>query len=187
MTDAYILDDSNFERDPLTGAPVDSKRTAWFVGPPEGDQGKWLGHAMAIAPFEAHTSINITTPPGMTTGIMISLLFQLGKWEYLKRVKVDEWIEVNPAFSDYYQRAMRQKEEMEARIKSGLASAAQAVADMELLKHDQRKYREFLDYVGYRTKRQIDVEDKKKPPKEIPDDYDLLYTDEDEKKTKKKS
>jgi len=38
------------------------------------------------------------------------------------------------------------KNELEGQIKSGLASAAQAVADYELLKHDERKYREVLDY-----------------------------------------
>ncbi|MBI2076111.1 MAG: hypothetical protein HYT72_02595 [Candidatus Aenigmarchaeota archaeon] len=139
----YLLDDANFERR-VDGEFKDRRIENWCS-----KGGKYLGHAIINGPREAQVSMNPTTPPGGTDAILISLVFQLGKWEWLGRVKFDEWIEVSPTFAQYYQITLKQKEELEARIKSGLASAAQAVADLELLKHDQRKYREFLDYFGY--------------------------------------
>ncbi|UCD03206.1 MAG: hypothetical protein JSV63_01045, partial [Candidatus Aenigmatarchaeota archaeon] len=47
---------------------------------------------------------------------------------------------------EMYGRITAKKRELQGEIKSGLASAAQAVADYELLKHDERKYREILEY-----------------------------------------
>ncbi len=139
----YLLDDANFARNE-DGSNKDLRIEKWCY-----QGGRYLGNAVFAFPREAEIgSINITTPPGGTNGIYISLLFQLGKWEWLGRMKVDEWIEVSPTFAQYYQITLRQKEEMETRIKQGLASAAQAVSDLELLKHDLRKYREFLEYFG---------------------------------------
>lgn len=140
----YLLDDSNFERED-TGEVRDPRVETWFAP----SDGRYLGDAVMSFPREAEIgSLNPTTPPGGTTGIYISLMFQLGKWEWLGRMKVDEWIEVSPTFAQYYQITLRQREEMETRIKQGLASAAQAVSDLELLKHDYRKYREFIEYFG---------------------------------------
>ncbi len=139
----YLLDDNNFARNEM-GDNKDRRVEMWCY------QGRrYQGNAIFGFPREAEIpTINITTPPGVTNNIYISLMFQLGKWEWLGRMKVDEWIEVSPTFAQYYQITMRQKEEMETRIKQGLASAAQAVSDLELLKHDTRKYREFLEYFG---------------------------------------
>lgn len=139
----YLLDDANFERN-TAGEFKDRRLERWCS-----KGGKYLGRAVINGPREAQVTMNPTTPPGGTDAIMLSLVFQWGKWEYLGRTKVDEWIEVTPTFAQYYQLTLKQKEELEGRIKAGLASAAQAVADLELLKHDQRKYREFLDYFGY--------------------------------------
>lgn len=140
----YLLDDSNFARLD-TGEVRDDRVERWFSP----RDGRYMGNAVVAFPREAELgSLNLTTPPGGTTAMYISLMFQLGKWEWLGRMKVDEWIEVSPTFAQYYQITLRQREEMETRIKQGLASAAQAVSDLELLKHDQRKYREFLEYFG---------------------------------------
>ena len=139
----------DFQRDPSSGAPR-------FLPHPK----EWLGHAVLAAPFEAHTVIDYTSPLGGTSGIYFALTFQLRKWEF-QVFKADEWIEVSPVFTQYYQLTQKQKEELEGRIKGGLASASQAVADLELLQHDQRKYREFLNYFGYRTVSELAKEDAK--------------------------
>ncbi|MBI2972020.1 MAG: hypothetical protein HYY37_06370 [Candidatus Aenigmarchaeota archaeon] len=144
---AYLLDDGNFfPRDKFNPLNLNEgqKKIEEYFGP----DGKYLGHAVCAAPFEMYTEINPTTPPGGTTGMLIGLMFQLRKWEFRNVERIDEWIEVNPVFAQLYQLTIRQKEEMESRIKSGLASAAQAVADLELIRHDYRKYKEFLDYFG---------------------------------------
>lgn len=142
---AYLLDDSNFARTD-EGEVRDERVETWF-SPADG---RYLGYGVLSFPREAELrSLNLTTPPGGTTNMYISLMFQLAKWEWLGRMKVDEWIEVSPTFAQYYQITLRQREEIETRIKQGLASAAQAVSDLELLKHDQRKYREFLEYFGF--------------------------------------
>ncbi|MBI2578221.1 MAG: hypothetical protein HYW26_00770 [Candidatus Aenigmarchaeota archaeon] len=109
---------------------------------------KNIGNLVFALPYEGHTRINPTGPPGFISGIYFSLVFQLRKWEFFVQ-KADEWIEVSPVHQQYYQLTVKQKQEVEQQIKAGLASAAQSVADLELLKHDERKYREFLDYFGY--------------------------------------
>jgi len=140
---AFILRDELFERDPVSGNLHDPTIGKYFDNP----NAKYYGHAICLVPFETFTSLNPTTPVGMTTGLMISLSFQLKKWEFAS-YKVDEWIEVNPTYNKYYQVTIKEKESIEHQIKQGLSSAAQAVADLELLKHDQRKYKEFLHYLG---------------------------------------
>lgn len=139
----WILSDKNFVREKVTGNLITGVLDDYFTTP----KGKYYGYAMCHVPYETFTSLNPTTPVGMTQGLMVSLSFQLKKWEFSNK-KIDESIEVNPTYAQYYQLTIKQKEEIESKIKQGLASAAQAVADLELLKHDQRKYQEFLDYMG---------------------------------------
>src|SRR3989304_2584927 len=112
----FILSDENFSRDPVTSEIKEGKI--------KDIRNDWLGHCLVLPPFEAYMKLDATGPPGFTTSIMFSLGFQLGKWEY-NRVKFDEWVEVNPVHAQYYQLTERQKEELEGRIKSGLASASQ--------------------------------------------------------------
>ncbi len=133
----FILE--NLDRNDLNGQPQNDD---WFE-----NSRKWLGHALCLAPFEQWTRIDFTTTAGSAMGVYYSLIFQLRKWEYFV-TKFSEDIEVSPTFSQYYQITHAQREQLEGRIKSGLASASQAVADMELLKHDLRKYKEFLEYLG---------------------------------------
>ncbi len=138
----------------------------------------WLGNAVLGMPLEAHANINFTGQPGSIMGVMYSLLFQLRKWEYFVQ-KADDWIEVSPVHAQYYQLVHKQKEDLEGRKKAGLASVSQAVADLELLKHDERKYREFLYYLGYRTKKET-IDNYKGA------DKDELNLDEDYGKVKKR-
>ncbi|MEM5804715.1 MAG: hypothetical protein QXU82_02610 [Candidatus Aenigmatarchaeota archaeon] len=91
------------------------------------------------------TELNMTAAPGVASALYYALVFQLPKWGY-NVVKVDEWIEVSPTHTEYYQRTLSQKRELEATIKQGMASTAALVSDYELAKHDLRKYREILDY-----------------------------------------
>ncbi|MBI2579846.1 MAG: hypothetical protein HYW27_03015 [Candidatus Aenigmarchaeota archaeon] len=159
----YILED--FSRDNVTGVTKVNFRRELP-----------LDRAWCLTPFEAHVRINFTGPVGSCSGIYYSLVFQLGKWEYMVE-KADEFLEVSPSHGTYYQLTHKQKEELEARIKSGLASASQAVTDMELLLHDTRRYREFLHYMGYRTKKESN-------PKYSGEDADEIdfSADSDEKK-----
>ena len=154
----YLLHDDNFKRN-ISGECIDTRAEKWsWQGGPH------VGYAMYLAPREGQTKINPTGPPGSTSIVMYSLAFQLRKWEY-KIEKADEWIEVSPVHAAYYQVTLKQKEELEGRIKSGLASAAQSVADLELLQHDARKYKEFLDYFGYdydSDKKELKLNPKKK-------------------------
>jgi hypothetical protein len=91
------------------------------------------------------TSFNFTGPPGTASAIYYALAFQLGKWGYNVE-KLNEWIEVSPTHRQYYEQTMSQKQMLEGVIKTGLSSAASAVADYELIQHDVRKYKEALDY-----------------------------------------
>ena len=124
----------------------------------------WIGHVVVAGPFEARQRIDFTGPPGSVSGIYYSLTFQLGKWEYQVH-KADEWIEVSPVHAQYYQLTQKQKEELEGKIKQGLVSVSQSVADMELLMHDKRRYLEFLHYMGYRTSNEL-IKDKKNEKRE---------------------
>jgi hypothetical protein len=161
---AYVLEDMS--RDPISGVPNKP------LGSYTHGKSPWLGHALCATPLEAHTAINFTGPVGAASAVYYSLIFQLGKWEYNGVQKFDEWIEVSPVHQAYYQLTQRQKEDLEGKIKAGLASAAQAVADYELLMHDKRKYEEMLHYMGYQTRHM--------------DDNDQIdFSDDDDEKKKK--
>src|SRR3989338_1939499 len=180
----WILDD--LSRHPLKG-DVLNKPLDRMSGP----KGEWLGHMLAAGPFEAHVQLDFTGPPGSVSGIYYSLFFQLGKWEYLVQ-KRDEWIEVSPVHAQYYQLTQKQKEDMEGKIKQGLVSVSQSVADMELLMHDRRRYHEFLHYLGYRTPDELKKEfaRQEKALQHVEEEMDEIclmeYDDPDEKKQREK-
>ena len=135
----WLLGD--FSRDPwkdtFTHRVGDVKLSSWTLDN--------LGKIVCLGPFEGHTTLDLTAPPGVASGVYYGMVFQLGKWEF-KVHKADEAIEVSPVHAQYYQLTLKQKEDLEAKIKSGLGQAAQAIGDFELLKHDERKYQEFLNY-----------------------------------------
>ena len=113
-----------------------------------------LGYYVCITPTEAvgleesdnkSTEINYTGKPGAASTVYFSLVFQLPKWGW-NIAKADEWIEVSPTHKEYYDRTASTKQMLESTIKTGLTSAAQSVADYELMSHDLRKYKEILGY-----------------------------------------
>jgi len=116
----------------------------------------YLGYYVCVGPVlpvtleqgsNQQVEINFTGSPGTASGLYYSLVFQLLNWQF-NVVKVDEWIEVSPTHREYYERTIASKGALEGAIKEGLRSAAQAVADYELVKHDLRKYREMMDYLA---------------------------------------
>jgi hypothetical protein len=167
----------SFARKDLTGEPLKPENKN--VLPKE-----WLGHCLVAAPLEAHTVIDFTGPPGSVSGIYYSLMFQLRKWEYQVQ-KADEFIEVSPVHAQYYNLTHKQKEDLEGRIKSGLQSVSQSVADYELIFHDKRKYEEFLRYMGYRTP--LETPNQHKDHKHAENSTELcLEVDSDEKSRKQR-
>jgi len=113
-----------------------------------------FGHYICVTPVQPPEqeeednkgiSVEFTGKPGAASTIYYQLFFQLPKWGWTI-AKADEWIEVSPTHKEYYERTMSTKQMLESTIKTGLTSAAQAVADFELMNHDLRKYREILGY-----------------------------------------
>jgi hypothetical protein len=106
---------------------------------------KTPGLGINIQPKDCDIYLDFDCSLGKGSGVLLSLIFQLPKWGF-DRVKIDETIVVTPVFQQYYQLTIKQKEELEAIIKSSLASIATALSDLEMLRHDLRKYKEFMDY-----------------------------------------
>ncbi|MEM5773066.1 MAG: hypothetical protein QXL86_02455 [Candidatus Aenigmatarchaeota archaeon] len=117
------------------------------------------GFGLNIQPKDCDIYLDIDSNLGKGSGVYLALVFQLPKWGF-ERVKVDEKVVVTPVFQQYYQLTIKQKEELEAIIKASLASIATALSDLELLRHDLRKYKEFMDYY-----KMIEVGKKKKDDK----------------------
>jgi hypothetical protein len=92
-------------------------------------------------------------------------MFQLGKWGF-QSFKVQESIFVSPINKGYYELVIGEKEKLSQQIKSGLASIAQAYADLELILHDLRKYREYVSLFNKIKKVEV-LKNKKKSEEEI--------------------
>jgi len=104
-----------------------------------------LGIGVCGGPFEMDIILDYTGLRGSGSNIYYSYVYTAPKWDFTIK-KVDEWIEVTPTWAEYYNITIAQKQKIEAAIKSGLTSSAQAVADYELLHHDARRYKEMIDY-----------------------------------------
>ncbi|MFH0836611.1 MAG: hypothetical protein V1870_00620, partial [Candidatus Aenigmatarchaeota archaeon] len=139
------------------------------------------GKLFVIAAGNQYGELDFTGPPGSTTKIYFPFCFWIRRQGF-KTELFDESFEVTPMHSAYYQLTSKQKEDLEAKIKAGIASAAQSVSDYELLSHDERKYREFLRYYGYRTKK----ETSKKKHETEPDDFNDIDLSEKEDVLKKR-
>jgi len=99
-----------------------------------------------ISPLSISTNdINFTSFPGKCSATLFSFMFWLGKLGY-KVMKVEDSMEISPLHTQYYQLTIQQKQTLEHQIKEGLAGITQAITDFELLFHDLRKYKDFLDY-----------------------------------------
>lgn len=102
------------------------------------------GTYVSAMPENQTTTLDFTMNIGGCSGLYYSMIFQLSKWGYWMR-KIDESMDVSPVYAEAYNLTVEQKHKLEGQIKQGLSSAAQAVADYELMKHDLRKYKEILD------------------------------------------
>jgi len=118
-----------------------------YCGPPfPAGTAKYFGKGICVAPLETREEFNFTFPKGKGTDLWFSFVSHLENKGY-KVQKVNEMLEISPVDQSYYALTQRQKEEMEGRIKQGLASVASAVSDYELLAHDVRKYKELLKII----------------------------------------
>jgi len=105
----------------------------------------YVGELIFGAPGEMEMILDFTGARGSGSNIYHSYIYQAPKWRYTVK-KVDEFLMVSPVYTEYYERTLAQREKLESAIKTGLASAAQSIADYELIKHDYRRYKEILDY-----------------------------------------
>jgi len=121
------------------------------------------GQAFHVAPYNQRTILDFTTAPGKGSPILLGFMFQLKKWGFHVE-KVEEWMEVSPVHAPYYEITLRQKQTLERQIKDGLGGISSAISDFELLLHDLRKYKEYLDYFEMieRGKKEKNLESVKK-------------------------
>jgi hypothetical protein len=131
--------------------------------PPE--RGMRAGEGINAAPFNTNELLDYTAPLGGCTGVYYGLMFQLGKWGF-ERAKVSESIFVSPVNRGYYELVVGEKEKLAQQIKTGLASVAQAYADLELILHDLRKYREYVKLFN-EIKEVEEILKREKDPKKI--------------------
>ncbi len=102
------------------------------------------GIAFHGVPLDQRIVHDFTTPVGMSSSILIGYYFYLGKRGY-RVVKVEDWMEISPVHAQFYQITIQQKQQLEQQIKSGLAGISTSISDFELLLHDLRRYREFME------------------------------------------
>ncbi|MBI2542649.1 MAG: hypothetical protein HYW24_00465 [Candidatus Aenigmarchaeota archaeon] len=103
------------------------------------------GMGLNANPFEGEMHIDLTAPMGALSGLYYGLMFQLGKVGFAT-YKIEETIDVTPVFKQYYDLTIQQKQALEAQVKAGLGQIATSIHDYELIWHDLRKYKEFMDY-----------------------------------------
>jgi hypothetical protein len=118
------------------------KEEMWNKGGPDDPN---LGRWFVMAPENQEMIVDFTTPMGGCSNLYWSFVFWLPKLDY-KVKKVDEKMDISPIHAEIYNLFVGQKEKIEGQIKSGLASAAQSVADYELIEHDYRRYNEVWEY-----------------------------------------
>ena len=125
--------------------PHPTSYTSASTGPPNTFGIFIPGEIIHVAPMNMRTYLDLTSPPGAGSRIITPFLYYLGRNRFV-RYKVYEFSEVSPVHAQYYQITMQQKQQLETSIKQGLAGISSAISDFDLLLHDQRKYREFIDY-----------------------------------------
>ncbi len=104
-----------------------------------------VGEVVFGSPGEMEIILDFTGLRGSGSNIYHSFIYKAPKWRY-SVMKADEFLYISPVWAEYYNLTIAQKQKLESAIKAGLASAAQAVADYELVQHDKRRYQEVLDY-----------------------------------------
>ncbi|MBI1979020.1 MAG: hypothetical protein HYS62_03105 [Candidatus Aenigmarchaeota archaeon] len=123
------------------------------------------GMGMNANNFEGETTFDLTGPLGSLSGQYYSLMFEMGRRGFAV-FKIEESIDVSPVFKQYYDLTIQQKQALEAQVKAGLGQIATAIHDYELIWHDLRKYKEYLDYFTKIEKGESMLKSKKKEEKE---------------------
>ncbi len=118
------------------------------------------GMGINANPFEAEITLDLTGPIGSISGQYYSLMFQLGRNGFAI-YKIEESVDVSPVFKQYYDLTIHQKEALEQQMKAGLGQIATAIHDYELIWHDLRKYKEYMDYYT-KIEKGINLEKSKK-------------------------
>ncbi len=108
--------------------------------------GKWVGKAVMINPLNQNITLETIGPLGTWTDLYWGVVGQLIDMEFNFR-KVDEYIEVSPIHKAFYDLVSSQKQALEAKVKNAIEEIIKQIGDLELLEHDLRRYREFLDYI----------------------------------------
>jgi len=123
-------------------------RTPWdrYINPWPGARAKWLGKALLIQPLDQYVTLNTSMPIGSFNGLYLSTISYLTNMEFIVR-KVDEWIEISPTHKAYYDMVLGEKEKIEIKIKTVIDDMIRHISDLELIEHDLRRYKEFLDYI----------------------------------------
>ncbi len=93
--------------------------------------------------FRYNPTVPARTALTAITGLMNNLA---NRWEFTVK-KVDEWIEISPSHP-MYQSIVRQKQDIIRQVKEGLSHVDRAISDVELLMHDQRKYKIIMDFIA---------------------------------------
>ncbi|RLI96551.1 MAG: hypothetical protein DRO99_04255, partial [Candidatus Aenigmatarchaeota archaeon] len=106
---------------------------------------RFIGEVLHGSPKEMQMILDFTGLRGSGSNIYHSFIYRAPKWRYSVK-KVDDFLYVSPVWAEFYNITLAQKQKLEQTIKTGLTSAAQAVADFELLSHDARRYKEIIDY-----------------------------------------
>ncbi|MDI6806567.1 MAG: hypothetical protein QMD14_01980 [Candidatus Aenigmarchaeota archaeon] len=104
-----------------------------------------FGEGLNCPPPEADIYCGFDARTGTATLGYYKTIAMFGRLGF-EAIKIEESIAVSPVFREYYELTVRQKDHMEAELKTHLASIATAISDLELVKHDLRRYREFMDY-----------------------------------------
>ena len=146
----YVLDPL-YVQDP--GGGIISENAHWFKYMNPVKPSKWSGKACMVQALDQNIILNLTAPVGTWTGIYYSLMGQLGNWEYNVR-KVDESIEVSPLYKGFYEMVMNEKQNIEIKVKKVIDDIITHSSDLELLKHDFRRYKEFYDYFNFDNTRE---------------------------------
>ncbi|MEM5815536.1 MAG: hypothetical protein QXL14_00610 [Candidatus Aenigmatarchaeota archaeon] len=114
-------------------------------GPPPLGKDLKPGEGINSNPLDQDITLDYTSQLGGCTGAYYGISFQLGKWGF-ERAKINESIFVSPINKGYYELVLKEKEQLMQQIKVGLQSIAEAYSDLELLLHDLRKYRRYVEY-----------------------------------------
>jgi len=74
-------------------------------------------------------------------------------------IKAEDDMDISPLHPQYYQLTIQQKQTLERQIKDGLAGITQSITDFELIFHDLRKYKDFLNYFNAKAEA-VKIKDK---------------------------